>query len=230
MADRREQYNDPEESLRMAIEGALSQLWTAMPATVTSVDLTKQTVSCQPAIKGTQTAKDGSTSQVSMPMLVDVPIVWPRAGGYALTFPIEAGDECLVVFASRCIDGWWQSGGEQAPLETRMHDLSDGFAIFGPSSQSRKLTNVQSDGVELRNDDRTRYVKLTDTATSVVDATAIYLDAPTIYVNGNITHTGNQTSSGVITGTTNVVGAGISLSTHVHSGVSPGLNNTGQPE
>ncbi len=230
--DRREQFDDPEESLRMAMEGALAQVWTALPAVVTAVNISAQTVSAQPSVKGAQTAKDGTTSQVSMPLLVDVPICWPKAGGFAVTLPVTIGDEILVVFASRCIDSWWQSGGEQNPAEDRMHDLSDGFAIFAPTSQSKKLANVQTDGIEIRNEARTTYFKVTN---------------GTIYIKGNIVHegntehtgdtthignttqTGDHTSSGTITGTTDVIGAGISLSTHVHSGVTVGINNTGQP-
>ena len=33
-------------------------------------------------------------------------MVFPGGGGFALTFPVAAGDECLVVFASRCIDDY----------------------------------------------------------------------------------------------------------------------------
>lgn len=231
--DRREQFDDPEESLRMAMEGALAQVWTALPAVVTAVNISAQTVSAQPSVKGAQTAKDGTTSQVSMPLLVDVPICWPKAGGFAVTLPVTIGDEILVVFASRCIDSWWQSGGEQNPAEDRMHDLSDGFAIFAPTSQSKKLANVQTDGIEIRNEDRTTYFKVTETD--------IYVKCGTMYLDGILDHTGNtthvgdttqtgdQTSSGTITGTTDVIGAGISLSTHVHSGVTVGINNTGQP-
>ena len=219
--DRREQYDDPEESLRMAMEGALANVWTALPAVVTAVNMTAQTVSCQPMIKGTQTAKDGTQSQVSMPLLVDVPICWPKAAGFAVTLPVEAGDEVLVVFASRCIDGWWQSGGEQSAVEDRMHDLSDGFAIFAPTSQAKKLANVQTDGIEIRNEARTTYLKVTETD--------IYAKFANFYMDGNIIHTGNQTSSGTITGTTDVIGDGVSLSTHVHGGVTIGPSHTGQP-
>jgi len=224
MADRRELLDDPEESLRMAIDGALSQLWTALPATVTAVNLTAQTVSAQPNVKGTVTAKDGSQSQVSMPMLVDVPICWPKAGGFAVTLPVTIGDEILVVFASRCIDGWWQSGGEQKAAEDRMHDLSDGFAIFAPTSQSKKLANVQTDGIEIRNEARTTYFKVT--------ATDIYAKCGTFYLDGAMNHTGNttqtgdQTSSGTITGTTNVVAGTKQMKTHTHTTTAMGLQTS----
>ncbi len=212
----------------MAIEGALSQLWTAMPATITAFDAAAQTVSCQPAIKGAQTAKDGAVSSISMPLLVDVPVVWPRAGGYAVTFPVAAGDECLVVFASRCIDGWWQSGGEQEPAESRMHDLSDGFAILAPTSQANKLEDVQTDGAEFRNESRTQFIKLADDGKIYMTASEFVMVGNVVHT-GNTTQTGNQTTSGTVTGTTDVVGGGKSLKTHIHPGGTIGVGNTGQP-
>ncbi|MGI8770932.1 MAG: Gp138 family membrane-puncturing spike protein [Acidobacteriaceae bacterium] len=34
-----------------------------------------------------------------MPILADVPIFLPSAGGFTLTMPIMPGDECEVVFS-----------------------------------------------------------------------------------------------------------------------------------
>jgi len=220
MSDRRELLDDPEESQRLAQEGQQAKLWTAMPGIVVSVDLSAQTVSVQPAIRGSVSLENGTTQSVDLPLLVDVPIVFPRAGGFAITFPVAPGDECLVVFGARCIDAWWQSGGVQQPLESRMHDLSDGFAILGPTSQPKKLTNVQNDGVELRTESRDTYIKLTPGT--------IFMQGDIVHT-GNTTQTGDQTTSGTVTGTTDVVGGGISVKTHTHGGVMSGPSNTGVP-
>jgi len=181
MTDRRELMNDPEEVQRMAFEGQAASLWTTMPGIIESVDLDAQTVDVQITIRGSVQDETGATTQTNMPLCVDVPICWPRAGGFAITFPIKPGDECLLHFGARCIDGWWQSGGIQAPLEDRMHDLSDAFATFAPTSQPKKLVNVQSDGMELRNDARTVFMTFKDDG---------------IYITGNIFHTGNNTQTG----------------------------------
>lgn len=197
--DRRERLDDPEESLRMAMEDKQAEIWTALPGVVASVDLAAQTVAVQPAIQGSVSAPDGSVQNVNLPLLVDVPICWPRAGGFALTFPVKAGDEVLVVFASRCIDSWWQSGGVGAQAEARMHDLSDGFAILAPTSQSKKLSDVQTDGVEMRTESRSTFIRLTE---------------GTIYIKGNIEHegdtqqTGNLNRTGTSTTTGKITGQG----------------------
>jgi hypothetical protein len=69
---------------------------------------------------------------------------FPRGGGCTLTFPVKEGDECLVIFADRCIDFWWQSGGIQEPVDGRMHDLSDAFCIVGPQSQAKKISGIST--------------------------------------------------------------------------------------
>jgi hypothetical protein len=228
---RSERLDDLEEGLRIAMESHQSHMWTALPGVVTGVDLAAQTLSVQPSIQGSVTAPDGSVQAVNLPLLVDVPVVWPRAGGFALTFPIKAGDEVLVVFASRCIDAWWQSGGVGAQAEARMHDLSDGFAILAPTSQPKKFSGVSSSNVQLRDESGTTYVEITPGgAARVVGATKIDIEAPTINLNGTTN----------ITGTTNIVGQvnqsggglvsnGITFSSHKHTGVQPGSGTSGGP-
>lgn len=158
--DRRERMQDGVEALRAALDGRQAEMWTALPGIVESFDPAAMTVSVQPAIRGRVTRPDGSVVSVALPLLVDVPVVFPSGGGFTLTFPVAAGDDCLVVFGSRCIDAWWQSGGVQEPLEARMHDLSDAFCVIGPRSQPRVLSNVSTDDVELRSDDGQACVRI----------------------------------------------------------------------
>lgn len=123
---------------------------TAMPGIVQAWDPVQQTVDVQLAIRENLEDDDDET-EVEIPLLVDVPVVMPRAGGYSLAFAPAAGDECLVVFADCCIDAWWQSGGVQSQVDRRRHDLSDGFAILGCWSQMNK-PSIPSEGVRLQND------------------------------------------------------------------------------
>lgn len=122
----------------------------AIPGIVQAWDAKQQTVTVQPAIREIVT-NGGAETEVEIPLLVDVPVVMPRAGGYVLAFAPQKGDECLVIFSDLCIDSWWQSGGVQSQAERRRHDLSDGFAVLGCWSQKRK-PSLPSSGVRLQND------------------------------------------------------------------------------
>ena len=232
--NREERLDDPEESLRLALENAQANIWTAMPGIVTAVNLSAQTVSVQPAIQGVVTSPDGSTQATNLPQLVDVPIVWPRAGGFALTFPIAAGDEVLVVFGSRCIDSWWQQGGVGAQAEARMHDLSDGFAILAPTSQPKKFSNVSSANVQLRDTAGTTFVEITpDGKARVIGATAIDVEAPTINMSAssavNITAPTIAMNGQVTQASGSFSIGGITFGSHKHTGVQPGSGTSGGP-
>ncbi len=201
--------NDPESAHLAALDGRQAMIWTAMPGIVTAVDFSDMTLSVQPAIKGSVTLENGDTSFVDLPLLIKVPIQFPMAGGFALTLPVQANDEVLVVFSSRCIDAWWQSGGVQKAMEARMHDLSDGFAIVGIKSVPNKLSNISTSEAQLRTNDGATYIALTAD-------NKIKMVAANIEVTGNLIVTGNVTS-GLI-----------NLATHTHTSAIPG-NPTSPP-
>ena len=78
----------------------------AMPGIIQSFDPSTVTCTVQPAIYGQKVSDDGKAASEAIPILPDVPVVFPRGGGCTLTFPVKPGDECLLVFSDRCIDFW----------------------------------------------------------------------------------------------------------------------------
>lgn len=155
-----ERLHSEEEQQRVAAFNNAAQLRVAIPGIVESFDASKQTVSVQPAITENIQAGDEATKATKLPILTDIPICFPRANGYCITLPIAKGDECLLVFADMCIDGWWQSGGVQDQMETRRHDLSDAFAIIGVTSQPRKVIGYSSENMQIRTDDSSIVMEL----------------------------------------------------------------------
>ena len=215
--DRSERQNDPIESQRLALEGHQAQMWTALPGIVTGFDPVAITVSVQPAVQGSVRDESGKSKNVQMPLLVDVPVVFVCGGGFSFTYPIKDGDEALVVFSSRCIDGWWQGGESTPPPSGRMHDLSDGMAIVGPRSQAKKLDPpVDTENVQLRTDngkasltmkpDYTIETKNPQASVTLTPAGAITLEAaaqvaikaPQITLEGNVTTTGAGGDAGTV--------------------------------
>lgn len=112
------------------------------------------TVSVQPSVQEVIRV-DGIPTLTTLPILDDVPISLPRAGGWSLTFPIAIGDECLLVFADMSFDHWWESGGVQKQPDGKLyrHDIGDAMAIFGITSQPRALADYATDSAQLRSDD-----------------------------------------------------------------------------
>lgn len=137
-----EMSEDDHDTQLAAIHAALMNVHTTAVGIVKSYNAVHQTVKVQPAIK--RLTIDGRS--MTIPVCPDVPVVF---FGGALTFDINAGDECLLIFSERCIDRWWKMGGVQEPAELRFHDLSDGFAVIGPNSLGKLLAAI-GPGTELR--------------------------------------------------------------------------------
>jgi len=150
-----EYLNNEEELERRAIENLISNARMAIPGIVVDFNPANQTATIQPAIM-----EQVNGSCIALPQLLDVPVQFPRAGGYCMTFPVRAGDECLVIFADMCIDAWWQSGGVQAQMEKRRHDLSDGIAILGVTSVPRAVKDYSPDAVQFRNEENSAHVEI----------------------------------------------------------------------
>lgn len=213
---------DPQRSMRQMIKAAMAELWVCLPCTVESYDAEAVTITAQPSIIIPIRLPDGTLSLDPMPLLVDVPVIFTRGGGVSITHPINQGDECLVIFADRCIDAWWQNGGEQLATDNRRHDLSDGFAIFAPQSQAHKLQNISPDKLQIRTDDGQAYIEL-NPATHAIKAQTIgdiELQAPTIKLVGNVDIQGNVSTTGTLTNNGKSVG-----STHTHSASGSGMPN-----
>jgi hypothetical protein len=115
------------DALRQAIQFQLYDLHTALPGVIISYDYTKQKAEVQPALK--KSYLDGTT--LDLPILSNVPVIFPKAGGASLTFPVVQGDTCLLLFIERSTDLWKSVGGNVAPNDPRKFDLSDAVAIMG---------------------------------------------------------------------------------------------------
>lgn len=160
MITNNERQDSPELVLKAVADSLSTSLRVAMPGIIQSFDAGAVTATIQPAVKASVRQSDGSLSSVALPLLVDVPVVFPRGGGVTLTFPVAAGDECLVVFADRCIDYWWQNGGVQEPVDQRQHHLADAFALIGPQSQANKISGISTSTAQFRSDDGSTYLEI----------------------------------------------------------------------
>lgn len=166
---------EEEELYRIMIEGAMTRMRCASPGIIQSFDAEKQTVTVQIAIRE-KVVIDGNQEWRSIPILVDVPIMLPRAGGYMLTLPITSGNECLVVFGDNCFDAWYQSGGIQNQIDRRRHDLSDGFALIGVWSQPKKISGYSTNSTQFRDEAGTSYVEIKDSVINIIAADTVNIN------------------------------------------------------
>jgi phage baseplate assembly protein V len=163
---------------------------------------------------------------------------------YGWVAPPSGGEQCLVLFERgnnnvpvAALLLYWNEA--RAPGVSSPGDTGAGEMLLRHSSGSYvKLTN---DGKVLINGNTE--IDATGSTIKLTANTAIDIQAPIINITGNVVLDGNLTTNngdttiidGVITTNANIVTSadiqadGISLKTHVHSGVTSGSDDTGAP-
>ena len=124
--------------LNKAMDNKLAGIHTCLPGKIEKYD----PATCKADVKPLLRKRWFGGTALSMPVIANVPVVFPRAGSAALTFPISVGDGVLLIFAERSLDKWLSDGGEVTPDDPRKFDLSDAIAIPGlyPFSESNPDT------------------------------------------------------------------------------------------
>lgn len=209
--------------IQFGIENILKELHTSMPGIIETFDPVKQTASIQPAIKRIFKTDDGDKeilTATALPILINVPIQFPRGGGFSLTFPVKEGDECLLVFCERSFDNWHTFGGVKRPGAKRFHSLSDATAFVGLSSLTNSVPNYDDTNVQLKKDDGTVEFTLFDDGNARLKAdTKITLESPDVECTSNLKVSGNLEVTGDSTLSDTVTSNGKDISdTHNHIG------------
>ena len=119
------------EALRAAIKAATDTLQVAIPGRVESYDASKIAVDVQPLIRRGYVDEEGARQVEDLPVVPDVPLVFPGAGANRITFPVSAGDTVLLIVCGFSIDKWLSDGGLVDPIDDRRHALIDAVAIPG---------------------------------------------------------------------------------------------------
>jgi len=186
-----------ERVVQTAIDSALKDIHTCLPAVVTKVDHTTQLIEAQIVIK-----RKLSEELVNLPVLVDVPLRYPRSKTFSITFPIEIGDHVLIIFAERSIDTWLKEGGIQDPFDVRKFHLSDAFAIPSMYPQTDVIPDFNSSDLELKTNSGNTKIKVKAEGVDVNTSTEVNITAPQSNINGNVKINGNLDVTGIITAPT----------------------------
>lgn len=187
---------EDEAAAQAQAEALKADLHTSIPGKVVSFDADAQTAVVRPGIKRFFRGQGWKT----LPDLMDALVQFPGGGGYVLTFPLVAGDECWLVFSERAIDSWFASGGEQVPHDYRMHDLSDACVLPGVRSKPHAVTGFNTSGVELRSLDGTAKVQIDGSKNVRVESggDVVVQAGGTVKLNAN--PAANYLTDGVLTG------------------------------
>jgi hypothetical protein len=133
-------------------QAQLAQLHTAFPARVESFDATTQTVDVTPQLKTAYPDGEGGFTHKAMPVIPNVPVCFPRAGSFFLSFPLAKGDFVLVVVCDRSLQAWRDKGQAIEPGDLATHPLDGAVAIPGVYPASGALDDVSASTMKLGKD------------------------------------------------------------------------------
>lgn len=120
------------ELLALSNHRAISDLHTTLIARVMKVN--QKTLDVKPVLNFD--AGDGS---IEYPVFTQVPPIFPHGGDSYMAMPISVGDYCLLCVSERCFDQWYEGSDFVSPVDIRMHDYSDSFALVGVHNRAGAL-------------------------------------------------------------------------------------------
>lgn len=114
----------------------------AMPGKVTAYSQSRNTVNVEPQLKVPLESPDGSFEFEGLPIIMDVPILWPSGSGgdCFITWPLAIGDYVELLFNDFDIGVWRTQGEAGNPGDQRAHGPSGAVAIPGMRPNSQVLT------------------------------------------------------------------------------------------
>lgn len=146
---------------------------TATPGIVVAYDPVRNVAQIQPAIGGTDV---GSGLPITLPILPDVPVMWPRGAGVTIRGELLPGDSVLLLVSDRAIDDWIALGGTVPGRAARMHSLADAVALPMLSPSTSPLP-ASAGRLYIGRDDGTATITITLPAGG---APVVTIDAPLI--------------------------------------------------
>lgn len=184
MTDNVKQNNITALIIEAGIDTALKELHTCLPGIVvendsggTSFDPITQTATIQPSIKKTYVDDDGNDVDIiNLPVITDVPIRFPKSNKFSISFPLETGDEVLLIFAEQSLDTWHEYGGIQKPDDLRRHAMEDAFAIPMGYSQQNLIPNFPTENLEIKLNDGSGSISIAPDGTVSIVGTEIILN------------------------------------------------------
>ena len=240
------------EVIESFIDYSMQNRFTALPGVVLRVHNkgAQQLVDVQPCVS-IKNRDDTVTQQAT---ILNVPYQQPASSLGGVVFPLNVGDNVLLVFQMRGIDTWkYGEGGLSAPSDYRMFSNQDCIAIpcISTTSKTQTAANKHSasyalgdtivfngnveiiqkpDGTTVVNSPSKVVVNSPDV---VINSTNVTINASQTTVNGDFSVFGNSSVSGnsSVGGDFSAAGQGSingrDFMSHSHSGIESGPSNSG---
>lgn len=128
--------------LRQAFRSYLNDFRVALPAKIEKYDALKSKANVKPQIKDVRL----NGEVITLPVIVNVPVIFPQTKNGGFSFPLERGDGVLLIFSDRSLDEWLSRGDDVPYTDSRQHSITDAIAIPGLYAFSQNINSNNSEG------------------------------------------------------------------------------------
>lgn len=132
------------EILRRAIESRLGDLYTAGVGEIQAYYPDTQTADIAPVVRRPLPTEDDVIVYEDLPILPNVPVLFPRGGAYSITWPLVKGDFCDLLIQTYSFAQWRQSGETSDAGDIRPHHLGNAIAIPGLAPNANPIDPAQA--------------------------------------------------------------------------------------
>lgn len=140
--------NSPRDVIGGQARAETEAQWGEMTGTVVSFNAEKQTATIQPDYQRRLGGKPAK-----LPELQEVPVRFPRMGGFVVTAPVKAGDKVSLRPLMRNSEAF-HSGEDYVAPDARSNSLSDMEAhLDGGEPLSNPIPNFNGSNIEIRSED-----------------------------------------------------------------------------
>ena len=155
-------------------------------------------------------SRDRKGNEIIPDPIIECPVHFSGGGGWSFEHKLVAGDEGLIIFSQRCLDGWIQTGGVANNPIARFHDKQDACFIPGIRSKPNAIKDFKNNGIRLRNSDASVYHWMKDDGSieSVNGAGYVkLLSSGVVDINGFLVQTTGAATSPVSVGAPTIAAA-----------------------
>lgn len=171
------------EAITRAFTNLMENVHTSIPGKIVTYE--NRIASVKPMVQ--RKLSDGTF--LDLPIIEEVPVIFPGATNVGLSFPLTEGDPVFILFTERSIEDWFSTGNNSQPQDPRRFSLTDAVAIPGIPYTGSNLPTASGDDLQLTYNNSNVTIKQ-DGEISIVNENGSLL----IKSNGNIEQNGNSKS------------------------------------
>lgn len=138
---------NPVDIFQKFFESRMENVHTSIPGEIVKyAGHSKRLASVKPLVR--LKALDGSS--VPLPVIDNVPVVFPSSGEFSLLFPVKKGDGCLISFCESGIGNWIAGSGQEVDADdSTRFSLTDAVCFPGLWASKNVAANKTIELTEL---------------------------------------------------------------------------------